>query len=1248
MPNLPVFNVMSYGATGSGTTDDTVAIRNAIAAAVASNGGIVYFPAGTYAVCHQPGDADPFVTAQIFTITSSSLVFLGEGADKSHISGYMPGLQNPVTHWNNNPDPNAYSKISRFSMFFLAPSSAPITNVQFRSLEIIGNAGYTGNSTVGGIQSNGDGWDMTHKCIGLVGGQPSDVLIFNCSLNRWRGEIVYGGGNQGKGYLINSHIFSANSSALSFSGDVLVNHSTVGGTNANDDIYNGVENFCLGAPQKTVIQDSTIMCGSATNRHGNGVAYLGLPTSSLLVERSGIYNCEFGILFSEFGYNVIVRNSTFTNNANASITSIMGMYPTYAQYEGFANFLIGTNTFDNSGCAFVNQFYGNGFTLDNVAFNGNTITHGNLLGGANDGPLGKPYTGFVADGNTLGVGGVDADCEVTARSQCLLNVASWKNTVRYNTLNTSNSKYWLNCNGVTNAAITPSCDITVVNDNGGAPTVNVAIAAAVLPGYPMGFTTKIINGPANRAWIVKADSSWNTFASDQPVGSTGVTIRMNAQGKFDLGSGDGGTNYTITASAGSNGSIAPSGSVSVPSGSNNTFTISGNSGYVVTNVVVDGSSIGASNTYTFVNVTTGHTISALFGSTSTNYTITASAGSNGSIAPSGSVSVPSGSNKTFTISGNSGYVVTNVVVDGSSIGASNTYTFVNVTTGHTISALFGSTSTNYTITASAGANGSITPSGAVSVPSGSNKTFTISVNNGYSIASVLVDGSSVGTPSSYTFNNVTSNHAISASFNGSAPAGFSAWTNRMLVSFSGYNRPETLTNFPALVVLNTGTAGFSYSQFASTNGNDLRFSADGTTELNYEIEQWNQGGSSYVWVQVPQLASGSYIWAYWGNAGAASGPAAYTLDGSTWPSNAFAAVWHMGRSNTLDSTANANNGTAAGSISSASGIVGGAQYVTGGGHVTFSNSGSLDFVNPGVTYSGWVKFNTLPGGEQVLMRKEQNREIGFSDSGHVRSMLKTGGTTGWTAGNDDAITPVVGQWYYLAFTYDGSTLRNFWNGVPLSAGHGVTGSIVGDPYTMSIGAYNGNGDGGPVTLGLDAIIDEVRVEQVFRSTNWIWATYLTVASNASFSVYGSVQTGGSTNTPPAGIPPGTWMQRYFPGTPTNNYASLAGSCVNSNGMTVWQDYVAGMNPTNGNSCFSVIITNMAGQILVIVPSVQTNSDYSGMNRYYEIDECTNLSVGGSWQPAPGYSGLPASGGFISCTNSAPGFATFYRAKARLQ
>ena len=296
----------------------------------------------------------------------------------------------------------------------------------------------------------------------------------------------------------------------------------------------------------------------------------------------------------------------------------------------------------------------------------------------------------------------------------------------------------------------------------------------------------------------------------------------------------------------------------------------------------------------------------------TTFTITASAGSNGTIAPSGAVSVPSGSNQTFTITGNSGYIVTNVVVDGTFVGASNSYTFGNVTAGHTINALFGPTAgTNYTITASAGSNGTITPSGAVSVPSGSNQTFTIAGNTGYIITNVFVDGSSAGAPNSYTFYNVVTNHTISAFFGGSGTVGFNAWTNRMMISFSGYSRPETLTNFPALVILSTNISGFSYNQFASTNGYDLCFSpSDGSTNLNYEIEKWSTNGNSCVWVQVPQLSSSGYIWAYWGNTSVASSPAVYATNGAIWPTNAFVAVWHMAQSNTLDSTANGNNGTA--------------------------------------------------------------------------------------------------------------------------------------------------------------------------------------------------------------------------------------------------------------------------------------------------------------------------------------------------
>ena len=70
----------------------------------------------------------------------------------------------------------------------------------------------------------------------------------------------------------------------------------------------------------------------------------------------------------------------------------------------------------------------------------------------------------------------------------------------------------------------------------------------------------------------------------------------------------------------------------------------------------------------------------------------------------------------------------------------------------------------YTITATAGEGGSITPAGEVSVKEGASQTFTIAAQEGYAIADVLVDGQSVGAVDSYTFENVTANHTIAALF----------------------------------------------------------------------------------------------------------------------------------------------------------------------------------------------------------------------------------------------------------------------------------------------------------------------------------------------------------------------------------------------------------------------------------------------------------------------------------------------------
>jgi hypothetical protein len=76
----------------------------------------------------------------------------------------------------------------------------------------------------------------------------------------------------------------------------------------------------------------------------------------------------------------------------------------------------------------------------------------------------------------------------------------------------------------------------------------------------------------------------------------------------------------------------------------------------------------------------------------------------------------------------------------------------------------GASTITFTITASAGTGGSISPSGAVSVKAGASRVFTISPASRYRISNVIVDGASKGAVSKFTFSNVNANHAIQATF----------------------------------------------------------------------------------------------------------------------------------------------------------------------------------------------------------------------------------------------------------------------------------------------------------------------------------------------------------------------------------------------------------------------------------------------------------------------------------------------------
>jgi hypothetical protein len=234
-----------------------------------------------------------------------------------------------------------------------------------------------------------------------------------------------------------------------------------------------------------------------------------------------------------------------------------------------------------------------------------------------------------------------------------------------------------------------------------------------------------------------------------------MNSNMSATATFNL------KTHTLTANADANGSISPQGMVNVSYGGSQIFSINPNSGYQVADVKVDGASVGAVTSYLFSNVLSNHTIQASF-KLPAAYTLSVAKSGTGTGTVSsnpGGTTFNAGTGVTLTATSDASSSFT-----GWSGGCSGTLPACTVTMNSDASVTATFTLNRYAITASAGAGGSISPSGTIQVNYGSSQSFTITPRRGYKIINVTVDGVSIGTVNNFLFGNVRANHAIKASF----------------------------------------------------------------------------------------------------------------------------------------------------------------------------------------------------------------------------------------------------------------------------------------------------------------------------------------------------------------------------------------------------------------------------------------------------------------------------------------------------
>ena len=143
--------------------------------------------------------------------------------------------------------------------------------------------------------------------------------------------------------------------------------------------------------------------------------------------------------------------------------------------------------------------------------------------------------------------------------------------------------------------------------------------------------------------------------------------------------------------------------------------------------------------------------------------------------------------------------------------------------------------TTYTITATAGSGGSISPSGEVTVDAGDNQTFAVLPDTGYLVEDVLVDSTSAGAVSEYIFINVTDNHTIHASF---AIDTITIEIDIKPGSDPSSINPDSKGVIPVAILT---TAGFDA---ASVNATTVSFGPDEASPVHYALEDVDDDGDT--------------------------------------------------------------------------------------------------------------------------------------------------------------------------------------------------------------------------------------------------------------------------------------------------------------------------------------------------------------------------------------------------------------------
>jgi Concanavalin A-like lectin/glucanases superfamily/Domain of unknown function (DUF2341) len=312
---------------------------------------------------------------------------------------------------------------------------------------------------------------------------------------------------------------------------------------------------------------------------------------------------------------------------------------------------------------------------------------------------------------------------------------------------------------------------------------------------------------------------------------------------------------------------------------------------------------------------------------------------------------------------------------------------------------------------------------------------------------------------------------------------------RRKLTFDNSGRDEDLIDFPVLVTLDSTRVRYEAVQ---PGGADVHFTDAAQSQIPYEIERWDPGGRSFVWVRVPRIAARSasdFIYIYYVNPDVTDGQAPDVV----WAGHQ--AVYHLG-DDLDDSSPQHFHGEDAGTGAS-TGIIGGARQFAGlGQFVDLGQDRPFVTSAPAFTLGVWI--NPSPGfGEAMIFGASVNSGGASTSESRAQIMLGANATVRGGARTSD-----LGV---LAELAGGPVLDNAWTRAVVVADFAgdsmavyVNGALAMQDSGLGFGPLSASSASSFTTIGIDedgsslpfhGLIDEVTLALVARSPAWISAEY---------------------------------------------------------------------------------------------------------------------------------------------------------------